>query len=184
MKFLSFHWSELLWRHRLSRLDAKTLAERRIHSADVHHVPGRTMDRKMILKHSQVTARGLVGSSLHFRELLHLQCVHLTWTGLIAIVLCRREDWPSRDWRSPGAGGPPDWRRPRADWQLSPRLRAVGTLGSDIFYSSSQVRLLRIIILSWSEKEEPLLWSNTKNISWSVGWMEVLLFEKHQATAN
>ena len=38
----------------LSRLDAKTLAERRIHSADIHHVPGRMMDRKMIVKHNQV----------------------------------------------------------------------------------------------------------------------------------
>ena len=65
MKFLSFFWSELLWRHRPSRLDAKTLAERRIHSADIHHKPGRTMDRKMILKQSQVT-------SLHFREVLRL----------------------------------------------------------------------------------------------------------------
>jgi len=37
----------------VTRLDAKTLAERRIHSADVHHVPGRAMDRKMVLKHHQ-----------------------------------------------------------------------------------------------------------------------------------
>ena len=145
MKFLSFLWSESLWRHRLCRLDAKTLAERRIHSADLHHVPARSMDRKMILKRSQVTA----GHGM----------VHLTE------LLCRREGWLSRDWRFPGAGEPPDWRRPREDWQLWPQHRAVGTPGWDISCSSSQVShnsphendCFKLI-------QEPVFWSNTKNI--------------------
>ena len=39
----------------LLRLDAKTLAERRIHSADIaSHLSGRMLDRRAIVKHNQV----------------------------------------------------------------------------------------------------------------------------------
>ena len=39
----------------LFRLDAKTLAERRIHSADIaSHLSGRMLDRRAIVKHNQV----------------------------------------------------------------------------------------------------------------------------------
>ena len=170
MKFLSFLWSESLWRHRLCRLDAKTLAERRIHSADLHHVPARSMDRKMILKRSQVTA----GHGM----------VHLTE------LLCRREGWLSRDWRFPGAGEPPDWRRPREDWQLWPQHRAVGTPGWDISSSSSQVShnsphenncfklITNIVIklLKISDKSERVLAPSLTSHDWVISW--------HGMTAN
>ena len=43
----------------LLRLDAKTLAERRIHSADIGgHLSGRMLDRRAIVKHNQVRTTG------------------------------------------------------------------------------------------------------------------------------
>ena len=76
----------------LLRLDAKTLAERRIHSADIGgHLSGRMLDRRAIVKHNQVRTTGSwVMKNIDIKEdEFSFECQLLLQEMMMVVVPCK-----------------------------------------------------------------------------------------------